>query len=57
MAIITESHHHQSLAGSDAALLDMLTAPRPPTKKTFSRRDAALDPLLLAAAAASGPGV
>ncbi|KAG6830316.1 hypothetical protein H0H92_001251 [Tricholoma furcatifolium] len=35
----------------------MLTAPTKPTPKTFSRRDAALDPLLIAAAAASGPHV
>lgn len=43
---------------SDAALLEMLTAPTPPNlKPSFARRDAALDPLLLAAAAASGPNV
>lgn len=44
---------------SDAALLEMLTAPTPPVhmKSGFTRRDAALDPLLLAAAAASGPNV
>lgn len=42
---------------SDAALLDMLTGPAVPTLKTFERRDAALDPLLIAAAAASGPNV
>jgi len=41
---------------SDAALLDMLTAPSPP-KAGFARRDAALDPLLFAAAVASGPHV
>jgi GTP cyclohydrolase II len=39
----------------------MLTAPTPPVqakaKAGFARRDAALDPLLLAAAAASGPNV
>ena len=47
--------HHQS----DAALLDILTAGAPPVpvKTGFARRDAALDPLLLAAAAASGPNV
>ena len=46
--------HHQS----DVALLEMLTAPTPPNlKPSFVRRDAALDPLLLAAAAASGPNV
>ena len=50
------NHDHHSQA--DAALLDMLTGPTPPTAKTaFARRDAALDPLLIAAAAASGPHV
>ncbi|KAF9268206.1 hypothetical protein L218DRAFT_806984, partial [Marasmius fiardii PR-910] len=43
---------------ADAALLDLLTGPTPPTPKTLlPRRDAALDPLLIAAAAASGPHV
>jgi len=42
---------------SDAALLDILTGPAVPDPKTFARRDAALDPLLIAAAAASGPNV
>ncbi|KAJ7584370.1 GTP cyclohydrolase II-domain-containing protein [Mycena floridula] len=43
---------------SDAALLDLLTGPVAPTAKTIlPRRDAALDPLLIAAAAASGPHV
>ncbi|GLB34031.1 putative GTP cyclohydrolase II [Lyophyllum shimeji] len=43
---------------SDAALLDILTAPaKPSPKAVFARRDAALDPLLIAAAAASGPNV
>ncbi|EAU84672.1 cyclohydrolase [Coprinopsis cinerea okayama7 len=44
----------------DAAILDVLTGPQPPAKtlKTqLPRRDAALDPLLIAAAAASGPHV
>ncbi|TEB30063.1 hypothetical protein FA13DRAFT_1733876 [Coprinellus micaceus] len=43
----------------DAALLDVLTGPAPLAKspKGLARRDAALDPLLLAAAAASGPHV
>lgn len=44
----------------DAALLDVLTSPTPPTKtlkQSIPRRDAALDPLLIAAAAASGPHV
>ncbi|KAK7695371.1 hypothetical protein QCA50_000006 [Cerrena zonata] len=41
-------------AMADLALLDMLTAPMPPAPKGFlRRRDADLDPLLLAAAAAS----
>ncbi|KAG5648861.1 hypothetical protein DXG03_000210 [Asterophora parasitica] len=47
-------NHHED---SDAALLDILTAPVKPTPKVFARRDAALDPLLIAAAAASGPNV
>ena len=47
--------HHQHF---DEQLLDILTAPVPPDPKaTFVRRDAALDPLLIAAAAASGPHV
>ncbi|CAK5275440.1 unnamed protein product [Mycena citricolor] len=42
----------------DAALLEVLTAPTTPThRQKFSRRDAALDPLLMAAAVASGPHV
>lgn len=41
----------------DDALLDMLTGPVVPNPKAFARRDAALDPLLIAAAAASGPNV
>ena len=42
----------------DVALLDALTSPTLKlTKDTFRRRDAELDPLLLAAAAASGPNV
>ncbi|KAJ8086897.1 GTP cyclohydrolase II [Marasmius tenuissimus] len=50
--------HHSSDLQADAALLDLLTASTPPTRKTlFPRRDAALDPLLIAAAAASGPHV
>ncbi|KAI0321943.1 GTP cyclohydrolase II-domain-containing protein [Amylostereum chailletii] len=40
---------------SDLALLDALTAPTPPIKTNFRRRDEELDPLLLAAAATSGP--
>ncbi|RDB20129.1 putative GTP cyclohydrolase-2 [Hypsizygus marmoreus] len=54
--------HHTHFAGcdhdSDAALLDMLTGPTLPTpKNVLARRDSALDPLLIAAAAASGPNV
>ena len=42
----------------DLALLEALTSPSLPLKKdNFRRRDAELDPLLLAAAAASGPSV
>ncbi|KAI0053732.1 hypothetical protein FA95DRAFT_1552240 [Auriscalpium vulgare] len=40
----------------DLALLEALTAPTlPPLKSSLRRRDAELDPLLLAAAASSGP--
>lgn len=47
-------HHSIEDAMADLALLDMLTAPMPPAPKGFlRRRDADLDPLLLAAAAAS----
>ncbi|KAK7470391.1 GTP cyclohydrolase II [Stygiomarasmius scandens] len=47
-----------SHSDADAALLEALTGPAPPTRKTLlPRRDAALDPLLIAAAAASGPNV
>ncbi|KAK7060404.1 GTP cyclohydrolase II [Paramarasmius palmivorus] len=50
--------HHSSDLQADAALLEMLTAPTPPTRKSLlPRRDAALDPLLIAAAAASGPHI
>ncbi|KAJ7129380.1 GTP cyclohydrolase II-domain-containing protein [Mycena epipterygia] len=51
-------HPHANDA-ADAALLEMLTAPAPtPSPKAkFSRRDAALDPLMIAAAAASGPHI
>ncbi|KAF9464892.1 GTP cyclohydrolase II-domain-containing protein [Collybia nuda] len=50
-----DSGHHD--LDADAALLDILTGPTLPTAKSFARRDAALDPLLIAAAAASGPNV
>ncbi|KAJ7228359.1 GTP cyclohydrolase II-domain-containing protein [Mycena pura] len=46
-------HPHDSDA--DAALLDILTAAAPPTKSKLPRRDAVLDPLMIAAALASGP--
>ncbi|KAJ4479288.1 GTP cyclohydrolase II-domain-containing protein [Lentinula aciculospora] len=52
--------HPSSIYNSeaDAALLDMLTGPDRPTAKTIlPRRDAALDPLLIAAVSASGPHV
>ncbi|KAJ3564839.1 hypothetical protein NP233_g8026 [Leucocoprinus birnbaumii] len=48
--------HHSSgpVETSDLALLDALTGPiRPTAKSVLPRRDAALDPLLIAAAAAS----
>ncbi|KAJ7241924.1 GTP cyclohydrolase II-domain-containing protein [Mycena haematopus] len=49
--------HSHSDDAADAALLELLTAPVPPKQTKFSRRDAALDPLMIAAAAASGPHV
>ena len=49
---MTVLHHFDE---SDSDLLDILTGPNP--KAAFVRRDAALDPLLIAAAAASGPHV
>lgn len=58
MSCATDHSHFAPYEQSDAALLDFLTAPAKPTRKTvFVRRDAALDPLLIAAAAASGPQV
>ncbi|KAF8974170.1 GTP cyclohydrolase II-domain-containing protein [Flammula alnicola] len=49
---------HPAHDAHDAALLDVLTGPNPQAAKSaFVRRDAALDPLLIAAAAASGPHV
>ncbi|KAI9513251.1 cyclohydrolase [Russula earlei] len=46
------------LVDPDVALLEALTSPDLPSKKhSFRRRDAELDPLLLAAAVASGPSV
>jgi GTP cyclohydrolase II len=47
--------HHQQFNDSDSDLLDILTGPDP--KVTFVRRHAALDPLLIAAATASGPHI
>ncbi|KAF8631573.1 hypothetical protein AX15_002324 [Amanita polypyramis BW_CC] len=50
--------NHQELEHSvDAALLDFLTGPTLPSKAGFARRDAALDPLLVAVVAASGPHI
>jgi GTP cyclohydrolase II len=51
--------HTQFPTDDDSALLDILTGPNPASLKAvvLPRRDAALDPLLLAAAAASGPHV
>ncbi|KAH8830418.1 cyclohydrolase [Flagelloscypha sp. PMI_526] len=49
---------HHRVEPSDVALLQLLTSdplPATPSPQKFARRDAALDPLLLAAAAASGP--
>ncbi|KAI0036055.1 GTP cyclohydrolase II-domain-containing protein [Vararia minispora EC-137] len=40
---------------ADLALLEILTGPTPPSKTRFQRRDAELDPLILAAAASTGP--
>jgi len=44
-------------ASSDAAVLDLLTGPSPSSPKPLPRRDSFMDPLLLAATAASGPNV
>lgn len=50
--------HDGSALEQDLALLDMLSGPALPTvKHRLSRRDAVLDPLLLAAAAMSGPHI
>ncbi|KAH8094834.1 GTP cyclohydrolase II-domain-containing protein [Cristinia sonorae] len=55
--------HHQDQCEccgleEDLALLDMLTAPSPPVfTGRYKRRDSELDPLMIAAAAASGPHV
>ncbi|KAJ3511949.1 hypothetical protein NLJ89_g3805 [Agrocybe chaxingu] len=55
---MTALRHTTDAASADAALLDMLTGPNPrAAKSAFARRDAALDPLLIAAAFASGPHV
>lgn len=52
------SPHYFQEDASDAALLDVLIGPDPKAAKSvFARRDAALDPLLIAAATASGPHV
>ncbi|KAF8730313.1 hypothetical protein AX14_005657 [Amanita brunnescens Koide BX004] len=56
--VLQQSTHPRELEHTaDAALLEALTGPSPPDKGNFARRDAALDPLLLAVAAASGPHV
>src|SRR6266550_920805 len=56
--VLQQSTHKRDIEHSaDAALLEFLTSPTPPNKANFTRRDAALDPLLLAVAAASGPHV
>ncbi|KAM6496049.1 GTP cyclohydrolase II domain containing protein [Amanita muscaria] len=58
MAIVANTAHlREHELSADAALLDFLTSPTPPIKGKFARRDAALDPLLLAVAAATGPHV
>ncbi|KAG6842029.1 hypothetical protein C0991_003555 [Blastosporella zonata] len=57
MSFATQHSHIAPCDHDDAALLDILTAPAKPTPNLFARRDAALDPLLIAAAAASGPNV
>ncbi|KAF8812313.1 hypothetical protein BYT27DRAFT_7220967 [Phlegmacium glaucopus] len=50
--------HHQPFDDFDSQLLDILTGPNPlDAKLTFARRDAALDPLLIAVAAAAGPHI
>lgn len=46
---------HTHINPSDATLLQLLTADSRPTAKKVIGRDAALDPLMLAAAMASGP--
>jgi GTP cyclohydrolase II len=50
-------HSDCCLSSSDAELLNILTGPTPPKRRILPRRDAALDPLLIAAAAASGPHI
>lgn len=52
------SHHDMNGIDADLALLDLLTAPDfPAPQKGFKRRDADLDPLMLAAVFSSGPQV
>ncbi|KAH7100537.1 cyclohydrolase [Auriculariales sp. MPI-PUGE-AT-0066] len=51
-------HAHGGATEADLQLLDALTAPRPVVgSASFKRRDAPLDPLLLAATVMSGPQV
>ncbi|KAG1783067.1 GTP cyclohydrolase II-domain-containing protein [Suillus placidus] len=54
MALTESFYPPPLLAESDTALLDILTSPRWQGVQKFSRRDAALDPLLLAVAASAG---
>lgn len=60
MATVAQQHSHFSGATpADLQLLEALTGPNLPSapRRAFSRREAPLDPLLFAAAAASGPHV
>ena len=50
------SAHFDSVTPDDLQLLEALTGPKVP-RQSFSRREAPFDPLLFAAAAASGPHV
>ncbi|CAE7229789.1 unnamed protein product [Rhizoctonia solani] len=50
----TAQSHFETVTASDLDMLDALTGPTVP-RQSFSRRDAPFDPLLLAAAASTGP--
>ncbi|CAE6523150.1 unnamed protein product [Rhizoctonia solani] len=50
----TVQSHFETVTSSDLDMLDALTGPTIP-QQSFSRRDAPFDPLLLAAAASTGP--